>query len=104
MKIIICLCFKISVSRHLCTLKALQVTKWNFVRFLVHFCKNSFNFIDFPLRGHMISYRALSNSYDTWDIDMIEQYVKDLAVFGTNEIGLVSPGKSVCIIFLVHIM
>lgn len=37
----------------------------------------------------MISYRALSDSYDGWTTRQMEQYIRDLAVFGTNNIEVV---------------
>jgi len=45
----------------------------------------------FPLRGHQLGYRPKTNSYDGWDLDQWEQYIRDLAVFGTNAIELIPP-------------
>jgi hypothetical protein len=45
----------------------------------------------FPLRGHQIGYRPKVNTYDAWTPDVFEQYVRDLAVFGTNAIELIPP-------------
>jgi len=45
----------------------------------------------FPLRGHQLGYRPKTNSYDGWDLDQWEQYIRDLAVFGTNTIELIPP-------------
>ncbi len=45
----------------------------------------------YPLRGHQLGYRPKTNSYDAWDVAMWEQYVRDLAVFGTNAIELIPP-------------
>lgn len=44
-----------------------------------------------PLRGHQLGYRDIPNSYDGFTLPMWEQYVRDLAVFGTNAIELVAP-------------
>ena len=44
-----------------------------------------------PLRGHQLGYRPKTNSYDGWDLDRWEQYIRDLAIFGTNAIELVPP-------------
>ena len=45
-----------------------------------------------PLRGHQLGYRPKTNSYDAWDRRrMWEQYIRDLAVFGTNAIELIPP-------------
>ncbi|RFS21932.1 hypothetical protein DVR12_14880 [Chitinophaga silvatica] len=38
------------------------------------------------VRGHQIGYRNLANSYDGWSAEQYEQYIRDLAVFGTNSI------------------
>ncbi|MGH9628505.1 MAG: hypothetical protein ACRD7E_09230 [Bryobacteraceae bacterium] len=43
------------------------------------------------LRGHQLGYRPKTNSYDGWSLPMWEQYVRDLAVFGTNAVELIPP-------------
>jgi len=43
------------------------------------------------LRGHQLGYRPKTNSYDAFDVPMWEQYIRDLAVFGTNAIELIPP-------------
>ena len=43
------------------------------------------------LRGHQLGYRPKTNSYDAWDLPQWEQYIRDLAVFGTNAIELLPP-------------
>jgi hypothetical protein len=45
----------------------------------------------YPLRGHQLGYRPKTNSYDGWDLVRWEQYMRDLAVFGTNAIELIPP-------------
>lgn len=45
----------------------------------------------YPLRGHQMGYRPKTNSYDAWDVPTWEQYIRDLAVFGTNAIELIPP-------------
>jgi hypothetical protein len=45
----------------------------------------------YPLRGHQLGYRPKTNSYDGWSVPMWEQYIRDLAVFGTNTIELIPP-------------
>ena len=45
----------------------------------------------YPLRGHQLGYRPKTNSYDAWDVAMWEQYIRDLAIWGTNAIELVPP-------------
>ncbi len=46
----------------------------------------------YPMRGHQIAYRALANSYDAWTPEIYEQYIRDLALFGTNSIELIPTG------------
>jgi hypothetical protein len=43
------------------------------------------------VRGHQLGYRPKTNAYDAWDVPMWEQYIRDLAVFGTNAIELIPP-------------
>ncbi len=43
------------------------------------------------LRGHQLGYRPKTNSYDAWTLAMWEQYIRDLAVFGTNAVELIPP-------------
>ncbi len=43
------------------------------------------------VRGHQLGYRPKTNSYDGWDERQWEQYIRDLAVFGTNAIELIPP-------------
>lgn len=43
------------------------------------------------LRGHQLGYRPKTNSYDGWDVPQWEQYIRDLAIFGTNAIELIPP-------------
>src|SRR5262249_38350663 len=43
------------------------------------------------LRGHQLGYRPKTNSYDAWDLPQWEQYIRDLAVFGTNAVELIPP-------------
>ncbi|MCK5705866.1 MAG: hypothetical protein KAI29_32170, partial [Cyclobacteriaceae bacterium] len=46
----------------------------------------------YPMRGHQIAYRTLANSYDAWTPEIYEQYIRDLALFGTNSIELIPTG------------
>jgi hypothetical protein len=46
---------------------------------------------DVALRGHQLGYRPKTNAYDAWDVPMWEQYIRDLAVFGSNAIELIPP-------------
>ena len=45
----------------------------------------------YKLRGHQLGYRPKTNSYDAWSVPMWDQYIRDLAVFGTNAIELIPP-------------
>ncbi len=45
----------------------------------------------YPLRGHQLGYRPKTNSYDGWSLPVWEQYIRDLAVFGTNAAELIPP-------------
>jgi hypothetical protein len=45
----------------------------------------------YRLRGHQLGYRPKTNSYDAWTVPMWDQYIRDLALFGTNSIELVPP-------------
>lgn len=45
----------------------------------------------YPLRGHQLGYRPKTNSYDAWNVPTWEQYIRDLAVFGTNAVELIPP-------------
>ena len=45
----------------------------------------------YPVRGQQLGYRPKTNSYDAWTVEMWEQYIRDLAVFGTNAIEIVPP-------------
>ena len=38
------------------------------------------------IRGHQLGYRNTANSWDAWDPKQYEQYIRDLALFGTNAI------------------
>jgi hypothetical protein len=41
---------------------------------------------EFALRGHQLGYRATSNSYDAWDVAQMDQYVRELVLFGANAV------------------
>jgi hypothetical protein len=45
----------------------------------------------YPLRGHQLGYRPKSNTYDAWSVPVFEQYIRDLAVFGSNAVELIPP-------------
>lgn len=45
----------------------------------------------YRLRGHQLGYRPKNNAYDAWSTPMWDQYLRDLAVMGTNAIELIPP-------------
>lgn len=45
----------------------------------------------YPLRGHQLGYRPKVNAYDAFTVPMWDQYIRDLAIFGTNAIELIPP-------------
>jgi hypothetical protein len=45
----------------------------------------------YPLRGHQLGYRPKTNSYGGWSVPVWEQYIRDLAIFGTNAAELIPP-------------
>jgi hypothetical protein len=46
---------------------------------------------EYSLRGHQIGYRNTANSYDAWSVEQYDQYIRDLALFGTNAIENIPP-------------
>jgi hypothetical protein len=46
---------------------------------------------DYPLRSQMITYRALSNAYDAWNTTQMDRYIRDLALYGTNQMEFIAP-------------
>lgn len=40
----------------------------------------------YRLRGHQLGYRNTANSYDAWNDARYEQYIRELAIFGTNAV------------------
>ncbi|MCH2209756.1 MAG: hypothetical protein MK110_00520 [Fuerstiella sp.] len=45
----------------------------------------------YSLRGHQLGYRPKTNSYDAWSHARFDQYIRELALFGTNSIELIPP-------------
>ncbi|HVW83679.1 MAG TPA: hypothetical protein VHB50_03325, partial [Bryobacteraceae bacterium] len=43
------------------------------------------------IRGHQLGYRPKTNAYDAWSVPMWDQYIRELAIFGTNTIELIPP-------------
>ena len=43
------------------------------------------------VRGHQLGFRPKTNSYDGWTVPMWEQYIRELALFGTNTVELIPP-------------
>ena len=40
----------------------------------------------FAIRGHQLGYRANANSYDLWTPQQFDQYIRELALFGSNAV------------------
>lgn len=40
----------------------------------------------YPLRGHQLGFRNRANSWDAWTVEQFDQYIRELALFGTNAI------------------
>lgn len=40
----------------------------------------------YPIRGHQLGYRNTANTYDAWSPEQYEQYIRELAIFGTNAV------------------
>jgi hypothetical protein len=38
----------------------------------------------YPIRGHQLGYRNRANSWDAWDVAQFDQYIRELALFGSN--------------------
>ena len=45
----------------------------------------------YPLRGHQMGYRPKTNAYDAWSPRQYDQYIRELALFGTNAIEILPP-------------
>ncbi len=43
------------------------------------------------VRGHQLGYRPKTNAYDAWTVPMWDQYIRELAIYGTNTIELIPP-------------
>jgi hypothetical protein len=41
---------------------------------------------DREIRGHQIGYRPTANSYDAWSLEQLEQYFRDMVIFGANAV------------------
>ena len=38
----------------------------------------------YAIRGHQLGYRHAANSWDFWTVEQFDQYIRELAFFGTN--------------------
>lgn len=45
----------------------------------------------YKIRGHQLGYRPKTNSYDAFTVEMFDQYIRDLAIFGANSIEILPP-------------
>ncbi|HEV3303744.1 MAG TPA: hypothetical protein VG055_29090 [Planctomycetaceae bacterium] len=41
---------------------------------------------DRAIRGHQVGYRPTANSYDAWTLEQLEQYFRDMVIFGANSV------------------
>lgn len=46
----------------------------------------------YEFRGHQLGYRNTANSYDLWNLEEYEQYIRDLVIFGANAVELIQEG------------
>lgn len=60
-------------------------------QFLVDDQMNFASSPQYSLRGHQIGYRNTANSYDAWSVEQYDQYIRELALFGTNAIENIPP-------------
>ncbi len=47
----------------------------------------------YAIRGHQLGYRNTANSYDAWSVEQYEQYIRELALFGSNSIENIPIGS-----------
>ncbi|QNI38403.1 hypothetical protein H7846_03270 [Edaphobacter sp. 4G125] len=45
----------------------------------------------YATRGHQLGYRPKTNAYDALTVEMWDQYIRELAIFGTNTVELLPP-------------
>lgn len=55
-------------------------------KILLHHPINISSALDHKIRGHQLGYRNTANSYDAWTPEQYDQYIRELAIFGTNAI------------------
>lgn len=46
---------------------------------------------EYKLRGQQLGYRPKTNAYDAWTVEIWDQYIRELAIFGNNAIELMPP-------------
>jgi hypothetical protein len=69
----------------------LRTSKYAKGQFIVEDQLNAASAPAYSLRGHQIGYRNTANSYDAWSVDQYDQYIRELALFGTNAIENIPP-------------
>ena len=65
-----------------------------FGRWSVRIASQELNLVSsprYPIRGHQLGYRPKTNAYDAWTVAMWDQYIRELAIFGTNAIEILPP-------------
>lgn len=45
----------------------------------------------YAVRGHQLGFRPKTNAYDAFTVEMWDQYIRELAIFGTNTVELLPP-------------
>ncbi|GGM83396.1 hypothetical protein GCM10010967_13910 [Dyadobacter beijingensis] len=40
----------------------------------------------YAIRGHQLGYRSTANTYDAWSVAQFDQYIRELAIFGSNAV------------------
>jgi hypothetical protein len=62
----------------------LRTLDWSKGRVLLAAPINTTQVPQYAIRGHQLGYRAQANSYDAWDEMTFDQYIREMAFFGTN--------------------
>jgi len=66
--------------------KLLRTVEWSAGQAILPEAPNVVTAPVYPLRGHQLGYRNTANSYDAWDADQYERYIRELIIFGANSI------------------
>lgn len=72
--------------------KLLRIKDWGDGKFMLPLDFSISTAPRFPIRGHQLAYRPKTNAYDAWTPEIFEQYIRELALFGANNIDILPPG------------